>query len=102
MRAGLRSVEHVLAFPPVDGTRVERRALFQKGATCTSMMLYRFAMSRSPSGATIWVAILSLKSGWDIVTVGVGPAFRSPCKSPRTCGVWYRVGRDFAPASGAG
>lgn len=29
MRVGLRSVEHVLVFPPVDGTRAERRALFQ-------------------------------------------------------------------------
>lgn len=32
MRAGLRSVEHVLAFPPVDGTAEERRALFQQMA----------------------------------------------------------------------
>ena len=30
MDAGLRSIEHFLTFPPVDGTRVERRALFQK------------------------------------------------------------------------
>jgi imidazolonepropionase-like amidohydrolase len=32
MRLGLRSVEHFLAFPPVDGTPAERRALFQKMA----------------------------------------------------------------------
>jgi hypothetical protein len=32
MRAGLRSVEHFLAFPPVDGAPAERRALFQKMA----------------------------------------------------------------------
>ena len=32
MRVGLRSVEHFLAFPPVDGTPAERRALFQKMA----------------------------------------------------------------------
>jgi hypothetical protein len=32
MRVGLRSVEHFLAFPPVDGTPAERRALFQSMA----------------------------------------------------------------------
>jgi predicted amidohydrolase YtcJ len=32
MRVGLRSVEHFLAFPPVDGAPAERRALFQKMA----------------------------------------------------------------------
>jgi imidazolonepropionase-like amidohydrolase len=32
MRVGLRSVEHFLAFPPVDGTPAERHALFQKMA----------------------------------------------------------------------
>lgn len=32
LRAGLRSVEHFLAFPPVRGTLEERRALFQKMA----------------------------------------------------------------------
>jgi hypothetical protein len=30
MQLGLRSVEHFLAFPPVDGTRAERHVLFQK------------------------------------------------------------------------
>jgi hypothetical protein len=30
MQVGLRSVEHLLAFPPVDGTQAERRAFFQK------------------------------------------------------------------------
>jgi hypothetical protein len=32
LRAGLRSTEHFLAFPPVGGTLEERRALFQKMA----------------------------------------------------------------------
>jgi hypothetical protein len=32
MQVGLRSVEHFLAFPPVDGTRAERHTLFQKMA----------------------------------------------------------------------
>jgi imidazolonepropionase-like amidohydrolase len=30
LRVGLRSVEHFLAFPPMEGTLAERRALFQK------------------------------------------------------------------------
>jgi predicted amidohydrolase len=38
MQAGLRSVEHLLAFPPVDGTLAERQALFRQMARSNLFM----------------------------------------------------------------